>query len=333
MATSYKKKYPKKLMAQWYEHMLFIRRFEEKCAQMYGQQKIRGFCHLYSGQEACVAGAVSALKKGDCYITAYRDHALPLALGSSPNGVMAELFGKGTGLSKGNGGSMHLFDKERKLFGGHGIVGGQIPLGVGIAFAEKYKKTDHLCIVYMGDGAVRQGAFHESLNLAMMYELPVIFAVENNGYAMGTSVERSSNVQDLHTLGEAYDMPSRAVDGMSVFEVHEAVSKAAKSARGGVPYYLEFRTYRYRGHSMSDPAQYRTKEEVAEYRDRDCIETLKAVLSAEKVLSDQELKAIETEIKRKVTEAVAHAEQAPYPDPSTVTEHVYVEKDYPFTTD
>lgn len=333
MAMRSKGKYTKKMMARWYEDMLLIRRFEEKCAQMYGQQKIRGFCHLYSGQEACIAGAVSALKVGDSYITAYRDHGMPLALGSSPNRVMAELFGKGTGLSGGNGGSMHLFDKARKFFGGHGIVGGQIPLGVGIAFAEKYKKTGYLCIVYMGDGAVRQGAFHESLNLAMTYKLPVIFAVENNGYAMGTSVERSSNVRDLYTLGEAYDMPSYPVDGLSVFAVHEAVSKAAVSARKGTPTFLELRTYRYRGHSMSDPAKYRTKEEVARYKQKDCIETLQKTMLQEKTLQQGELDAIGQRVKQKVTEAVAYAEEDFYPSPDTVTQHVYVEADYPFTTD
>src|SRR5210317_1569054 len=210
--------FSKKQYLEWFEQMLLMRRFEEKAGQLYGQQKIKGFCHLYIGQEACAAGSVSALRKGDKYITAYRDHAHPIALGSDPNKVMAELFAKETGISKGRGGSMHIFDKENGFFGGHGIVGGQIPLGAGIAFAEQYKKTDKLCITYMGDGAVRQGAFHEALNLAMHYKLPVIFAIENNGYAMGTSVQRTSNVTDLYTLGEAYDMPSKSVDAMNVEE-------------------------------------------------------------------------------------------------------------------
>ena len=334
MRTPHKDKYTKGTIAWWYETMLLIRRFEEKCAQMYGRQKIRGFCHLYSGQEACAAGAVSALRKGDSYITAYRDHGIPLALGSDPNCIMAELFGKATGLSSGNGGSMHIFDKERNFFGGHGIVGGQIPLGTGIAFAEKYKKTKHVCITYMGDGAVRQGAFHESLNLAMIYQLPVIFAVENNGYAMGTSVARSSNVRDLYTLGEAYDMPSRPVDGMSVFEVHEAVAEAAVHARAGKgPTFLELRTYRYRGHSMSDPGQYRTKEEVEKYRGLDCIEMLKKVIAKEKILSAKVLEQAGARVKEKVVASVVYAEEAPYPDAASVTKNVYVESDYPFTRD
>ena len=192
----------------WYENMLLIRRFEEKAGQLYGQQKIRGFCHLYIGQEACATGSVSALRKGDKYITAYRDHGHPIALGTDPNVVMAELFGKATGCSKGKGGSMHIFDKEKGFVGGHGIVGGQVPLGAGLAFAEKYNKTGNLCMCYMGDGAVRQGAFHETLNLAMTWKLPVIFVIENNGYAMGTSVERTSNVTDLYKIGAAFDMPS-----------------------------------------------------------------------------------------------------------------------------
>jgi pyruvate dehydrogenase E1 component alpha subunit len=200
--------FPKETYMFWYESMQLMRKFEEKCGQLYGMQKIRGFCHLYIGQEACAAGAVTALTKDDKWITAYRDHAHPLALGTSPNKVMAELYGKETGSSKGNGGSMHIFDKEKNFFGGHGIVGAQIPLGAGIGFAEKYNKTKNLCICYFGDGAVRQGAFHEALNLAMLWKLPVIFVVENNGYAMGTSVKVTSNVTDLYTLADEYDMPS-----------------------------------------------------------------------------------------------------------------------------
>ena len=219
--------FSKETYTYWYETMLLMRRFEEKAGQLYGQQKIRGFCHLYIGQEACAAGAVTALEEGDKYITAYRDHGHPIALGTEPKKIMAELYGKATGISKGKGGSMHIFDKEHHFFGGHGIVGGQIPLGTGIAFAEKYNKTNKLCITYMGDGAVRQGAFHEALNLAMTYKLPVIFAIENNGYAMGTSVARTSNVHNLSQLADAYEMPSESVDAMKVEEVHNAVSKAA----------------------------------------------------------------------------------------------------------
>src|SRR3954466_8283211 len=208
----------------WYESMQLMRKFEERAGQLYGMQKIKGFCHLYIGQEACVAGAVSATTKDDKWITAYRDHAHPLALGTDPKAVMAELFAKETGISKGKGGSMHIFDKEHGFFGGHGIVGAQVPLGAGIGFAEKYNKTGNLCICYMGDGAVRQGAFHEALNLAMLWKIPVIFVIENNGYAMGTSVKRTSNVTELYTLADAYDMPSEPVDAMSVEAVHTAVA-------------------------------------------------------------------------------------------------------------
>ena len=225
--------FSKETYMTWYESMLLMRRFEEKAGQLYGQQKIKGFCHLYIGQEACVAGAVSALEEGDKFITAYRDHAHPIALGTDPKYIMAELYGKETGVSKGKGGSMHMFDKEHNFFGGHGIVGGQVPLGAGIAFAEKYNKTKNLCMTYLGDGAVRQGAFHEALNMAMTMKLPVIFVIENNGYAMGTSVKRTSNVTNLYTLGEAYDMPSEPVDAMSAENVHNAVKKAAERARNG----------------------------------------------------------------------------------------------------
>src|SRR6478735_1774891 len=269
--------FSKETYLYWYESMLLMRKFEEKAGQLYGMQKIRGFCHLYIGQEACASGAVSALKKGDKYITAYRDHAHPLALGTSPNKVMAELYAKETGVSKGKGGSMHIFDKEHGFFGGHGIVGAQVPLGAGIAFSEKYNKTGNLCICYMGDGAVRQGAFHEALNLAMLWKIPVIFVIENNGYAMGTSVARTSNVHELYKLGESYDMPSEPVDAMNVEAVHEAVARAAARARAGEgPTLLEFRTYRYKGHSMSDPMKYRTKEELESYKQRDPIEQVRA---------------------------------------------------------
>ncbi|MCY4418767.1 MAG: pyruvate dehydrogenase (acetyl-transferring) E1 component subunit alpha [Cytophagales bacterium] len=315
----------------WYERMMLMRRFEEKSAQLYGRQKIKGFCHLYIGQEACAAGAVSALKKADKYITAYRDHALPIALGTEPKYVMAELFGKKTGTSKGRGGSMHIFDLNKGFFGGHGIVGGQIPLGAGIAFAEKYQKTQHVCITYMGDGAVRQGAFHETMNLAMIYNLPVIFVIENNGYAMGTSVERTSNVTKLYQLGSAYDMPSYEVDGMSVEDVHVAVQKAAQRARiGEGPTLLEMNTYRYKGHSMSDPAQYRTKEELQSYKEKDPIIQLKATILKKDLLGEKEIEEIDQKIKNQVDQAVSFAEESPYPSTEDVYEHVYVEKDYPF---
>jgi pyruvate dehydrogenase E1 component alpha subunit len=278
-----------------------------------------------------VAGAVSALEKGDKYITAYRDHAHPIALGTDPKYIMAELFAKATGISKGKGGSMHIFDKENNFFGGHGIVGGQIPLGVGIAFAEKYQKTNKLCVTYMGDGAVRQGAFHESLNLAMIYKIPVIFVIENNGYAMGTSVARTSNVTELYTLGEAYDIPSAPVDAMKVEEVHKAIAIAAERARAGKgPTLLEFRTYRYKGHSMSDPAKYRTKEEVAEYKSQDPVEQVKATILSKKLATDKQMEEIGEKIKKQVGEAVEFAEQSPFPDPSEAFKDVYVQADYPY---
>ena len=341
MATTTKNKkstgkssFSKETYMQWYEQMMLMRRFEEKAGQLYGQQKIKGFCHLYIGQEACAAGSISALKDGDKYITAYRDHAHPLGLGTDPKHIMAELFAKETGVSRGKGGSMHLFDKERNFVGGHGIVGGQIPLGAGLAFAEKYNKTDNLCICYMGDGAVRQGAFHEALNLAMTYMLPVIFVIENNGYAMGTSVERSSNVTNLHLLGDAYHMPSETIDAMSVENVHVSVEKAAERARsGGGPTLIEFRTYRYKGHSMSDPAKYRTKEEVAEYKKKDPIEQVKDTILKKKYATEDELAAIDAKIKGIVEESVKFAEESRFPDTPQAYEDVYVQKDYPFIQD
>ena len=315
----------------WFENMLFQRRFEEKTGQLYGQQKIKGFCHLYIGQEACSSGSVSALKEGDKWITAYRDHGQPLALGSDPKKVMAELMAKSTGISKGKGGSMHMFDKEKGFFGGHGIVGAQVPLGAGIAFAEKFNKTDNLCICMMGDGAVRQGAFHEALNMAMTWKLPVIFVIENNGYAMGTSVERTSNVRELYTLGEAFDMPSAPVDAMNPENVHVAVEEAADRARrGDGPTLLEFRTYRYKGHSMSDPAKYRSKDEVADYKDRDPIEFVRAKILDNKWATADDLKAIDTKIKAEVEEAVKFAEESSYPDPSEAYKDVYAQEDYPY---
>jgi pyruvate dehydrogenase E1 component alpha subunit len=329
-----KLQHPKERYMFWFENMLLQRRFEEKAGQLYGQQKIRGFCHLYIGQEACSSGAATALTKGDKYITAYRDHGIPLALGTSPNAIMAELYGKKTGTTKGKGGSMHIFDKEVGFIGGHGIVGAQIPLGAGIAFAEKYNKTGKLCICYFGDGAIRQGAFHEALNMAMTWKLPVIFVVENNGYAMGTSVARSSNVTELYTLGEAYDIPSEPVDGMSVEAIHESVSRAAERARKGEgPTFLEFRTYRYRGHSMSDPQKYRSKEEVEDYKQRDPIEQIRAVILENNLATEEELDAIDKKIKETVAESVQFAEESEFPDASEAYTDVYVESDYPFVMD
>lgn len=330
--TSAKKaSFSKDTYMNWFESMLLMRRFEEKAGQLYGQQKIRGFCHLYIGQEACAAGAVSALKKGDKYITAYRDHAHPIALGSDPKKVMAELYGKETGISKGKGGSMHMFDRENHFLGGHGIVGAQIPMGAGIAFAEKYNETGLLCMCSMGDGAVRQGAFHEALNLAMTMKLPVIFAIENNGYAMGTSVKRTSNVTELYQLGESYDIPSEPVDAMKVEEVHKAVEKAAARARkGDGPTLLEFRTYRYKGHSMSDPAKYRTKEEVEEYKSQDPIEQVRATILKNKYATEEELKEIDKRIKDEVMETVKFSEESDFPPASDAYTDIYAEPGYPY---
>ncbi len=329
-----KTEFSKETYLRWYEMMYLMRKFEDKAGQLYGMQKIRGFCHLYIGQEACAAGAITALTKDDKWITAYRDHAHPLGLGTSPNQVMAELYGKETGITKGKGGSMHIFDKSKNFFGGHGIVGGQIPLGAGIAFAEKYNKTKNLCICHMGDGAVRQGAFHETLNLAMLWKLPVIFVIENNGYAMGTSVKRTSNVTELYTLGDAYDMPSEPVDAMSVEAVHVAVAKAAERARSGEgPTLLEFRTYRYKGHSMSDPQKYRTKEEVDEYKQRDPVEVVKQTILDKKFATEKELEVIENRVHGQVEESVKFAEESNFPDPKEALTDIYVQADYPFVAD
>ena len=323
--------YSKETYAFWYESMLLMRRFEEKAGQLYGQQKIRGFCHLYIGQEACASGAITALTKDDKWITAYRCHAHPLGLGTDPGAIMAELYGKATGTTKGKGGSMHIFDKERNFLGGHGIVGAQIPMGLGVAFAEKYAGTKNQCIAKMGDGALRQGAVHEAFNLAMLYKTPVIFVIENNGYAMGTSVARTSNVTELYKIGDAYDMPSFPVDGMNVETIHEAVAEAAARARrGDGPTLLEFRTYRFKGHSMSDPQKYRSKEEVEEYKQRDPIEQVLYTIRENELLSEVEIEAINKKVKSKVDDAVKFAEESPWPDGMDAFKDVYVQEDYPF---
>ncbi|MBI2269821.1 MAG: pyruvate dehydrogenase (acetyl-transferring) E1 component subunit alpha [Bacteroidetes bacterium] len=324
-------KFDKKTYLYWYELMLLMRRFEERSGQLYIQQKIRGFCHLYIGQEALAAGAESATRKEDRVITAYRDHAHPIARGVQPKYVMAELFAKATGCSKGKGGSMHMFSKEHNFFGGHGIVGGQIPLGAGIAFADKYNGNESVTLCYMGDGAVRQGALHEAFNMAMLWKLPVIFIIENNNYAMGTSVERTSNVHDLYKLGLSYEMPSFAVDGMSCEAVHKAIASAAEHARKGKgPTLLEMKTYRYRGHSMSDPGTYRSKEEVEDYKKKDPIELVLATLKKNDWITDKEVEAMEAKIKAIVDDSIKFAEESPYPDPSELYKDVYTQGDYPY---
>jgi pyruvate dehydrogenase E1 component alpha subunit len=311
--------------------MLLIRRFEEKAGQLYGMGLIGGFCHLYIGQEAVVAGAISVIRDTDNMISAYRDHVHPIAKGVSPNAIMAELFAKITGCSKGKGGSMHMFSAEHKFFGGHGIVGGQIPLGAGIALADQYNGNDNVTLCYMGDGAVRQGALHEAFNMAMLWKLPVVFIIENNFYAMGTSVERTSNVHDLYKLGLSYDMPSKPVDGMSVEAVHEATEWAVNRARKGEgPSLLEIKTYRFRGHSMSDPGKYRTKEEVEEYKKLDPIEQVLETLKKNKWITESEIEATEQKIKEIVEESVRFAEESPYPGPEELYMDVYVQEDYPY---
>lgn len=326
-----KSQHSKETYMFWFENMLLMRRFEEKAGQLYGQQKIKGFCHLYIGQEACASGAATALRKGDKWITAYRDHGIPLALGTSADAVMAELFAKQTGCSKGKGGSMHIFDKSVGFVGGHGIVGAQIPLGAGLAFAEKYNKTGNVSITYMGDGAVRQGALHEAFNMAMLWKLPAIFVIENNGYAMGTSVARTSNVTELYKLGLSYDMPSEAVNGMVVEDIHEAVARAADRARrGDGPTLLEFRTYRFKGHSMSDPAKYRAKEELEQYRLQDPIELVRKTVLELGFASEADLEQIEEKVQAIVQKSVQFAEDSDYPPVDEIYKDIYMQADYPY---
>ena len=289
---------------------------------------------MYIGQEAVLAGISEAIRPTDRMVTAYRDHAHPLVLGTDPKNVMAELYGRVTGTSKGKGGSMHMFDKERNLFGGHGIVGGQIGLGAGIAFADKYRKEDHVTLCFFGDGAARQGILHETFNMAMTWKLPVIFIVENNKYAMGTSVERTSNVTDLETMGASYRMPSATVDGMSPEAVCEAIAIAAERGRKGEgPTLLDIQTYRYKGHSMSDPQKYRTKDELHEYQGKDPIEYVKNVLMAQGWNTEAEIKAVEKEIKAEVEGAIEFAENSPYPEAHELYEDVYMTENYPFVKD
>jgi pyruvate dehydrogenase E1 component alpha subunit len=324
-------KFSKETYVKWYRDMLLMRRFEEKSGQLYIQQKFGGFCHLYIGQEAVVAGTVSASKPTDLHMTAYRDHAHPIGLGTDVRVLMAELYGRTTGCSKGKGGSMHFFDKSKNFMGGHGIVGAQIPMGTGVAFAEKYKGTDNVVFVSMGDGAVRQGALHETFNMAMMWKLPVIYIIENNNYAMGTSVQRTTNVTDLSKIGASYEMPSRSVNGMSPEAVHDAIEEAVDRARKGEgPTLLDIRTYRYKGHSMSDPQKYRTKEEVAEWTEQDPIEHCLQMIRENNWLTDAEVEEIDAWVKTEVEEAVKFAEESPYPEADDLYDDIYQEQDYPF---
>ena len=302
-------------LLKYYRDMLLIRRFEEKAGQIYGMGLIGGFCHLYIGQEAVVVGLEAAAKEGDKRVTSYRDHGHMLACGMDPNGVMAELTGREGGYSKGKGGSMHMFSREKHFYGGHGIVGAQVPLGAGLAFADKYLGNDNVTFVYYGDGAANQGQVYETYNMAELWDLPVVFVIENNQYAMGTSVKRSTKSTSLFGRGEAFGIPGEQVDGMDVLAVKEAGQKAVAHCRAGKgPYILEVMTYRYRGHSMSDPAKYRTREEVQKMRDeRDAIENVRELMLQGKHASEDELKAVDKEIKEIVNASAEFAKDSPEP--------------------
>lgn len=308
----------------FYREMLQIRRFEEKAGQMYGMGLIGGFCHLYIGQEAVVVGMQAALEPQDTVITTYRDHGHMLACGMEPRGVMAELTGRSDGYSKGKGGSMHMFSTEKNFYGGHGIVGANVPLGTGIAFAHKYREDNGVCLTYFGDGAVNQGQVYESFNMAALWQLPVIYVIENNRYGMGTSVERASAGTQLWQRGQAYGIPGEQPDGMDVRAVNAAARGAIEHVRGGNgPFILEMQTYRYRGHSMSDPAKYRSKEEVQKIRaEQDPLDTLKAVLIERGDASEDELKTYDRDVRATINEAADFAQASPEPDPAELYTNV-----------
>ncbi len=312
-------------MLLYYRRMLLIRRFEEKAGQLYGMGLIGGFCHLYIGQEAVVVGLEASARVGDKRITAYRDHGHMLACGMDANGVMAELTGRADGYSRGKGGSMHMFSREKDFYGGHGIVGAQVPIGAGLAFSDKYKGNDSVTFVYFGDGAANQGQVYETFNMASLWQLPVVFVIENNQYAMGTSVSRASSTPDLYTRGASFGIEGETVDGMNVVAVRDAGAKAAKHARSGAgPYILEMKTYRYRGHSMSDPAKYRTREEVQSVRStRDPIDQARDMLVEAGYADQDSLKSIDQEIKAEVNEAAEFSRSSPEPDPSELWTDVY----------
>jgi pyruvate dehydrogenase E1 component alpha subunit len=314
-------------LLSYYKDMLLIRRFEEKAGQLYGMGLIAGFCHLYIGQEAVVVGVQAALDPDDQVITGYRDHGHMLAAGMTSRGVMAELTGREGGYSRGKGGSMHMFSREKNFYGGHGIVGAQVPIGAGLAFSNRYKGNDAVCISYFGDGASNQGQVYEAFNMASLWKLPVIFVIENNQYAMGTSVARASAETELFKRGISFEIPGEFVDGMDVLAVRDAAARAVTRAREGEgPFILEMKTYRYRGHSMSDPAKYRTREEVQEMRDHhDPIEMLKAKLVAAGHIDDAGLKKIEAEVREVVNDAAQFAQDSPEPDPAELWTDVLVE--------
>jgi pyruvate dehydrogenase E1 component alpha subunit len=323
--TTKKSNTSKEKLLRYYREMLLIRRFEEKAGQLYGMGLIGGFCHLYIGQEAVVVGLEAAAEEGDKRVTSYRDHGHMLAAGMDPKGVMAELAGREGGYSRGKGGSMHMFSVEKHFYGGHGIVGAQVPIGTGLAFADKYKENGRVTFTYFGDGAVNQGQVYEAFNMASLWELPVIYVIENNQYAMGTSVKRSSSTPEFYTRGEAFGIPGEAVDGMDVQAVKAAGEKAVAHCRAGKgPYILEMKTYRYRGHSMSDPAKYRTREEVQKVREtRDAIEHVRELLITGKHASEDELKGIDKEIKAVISEAADFARESPEPPASELWTDIY----------
>ncbi len=313
-------------LQRYFRDMLLIRRFEEKAGQLYGMGLIGGFCHLYIGQEAVVVGMQAAQKDGDSVITSYRDHGHMLACGMEARGVMAELTGRIGGYSHGKGGSMHMFSREKAFYGGHGIVGAQVPIGAGLAFAHKFKNDGHVSVVYFGDGAVNQGQVYETFNMAALWKLPVVFVIENNKYGMGTSQARHA-AGELYKRGEAYGIPGKKVDGMNVLKVREAADEAIQHARSGHgPMLLEMETYRYRGHSMSDPAKYRSKDEVEEWRSKhDPIETLRELMVKEKVLSEEGFKLLERDVKDIVNDSAEFAQSSPEPDPSELWTDILVD--------
>ena len=324
--TQKKKKISQEIIV-FYKDMQLIRRFEEKAGQLYGMGLIGGFCHLYIGQEAVVVGLEAVAMKGDQRITSYRDHGHMLACGMEPKGVMAELMGRKDGYSKGKGGSMHMFSKEKDFYGGHGIVAAQVPIGAGLAFSNLYKKTNNVSFTYFGDGAANQGQVYETFNMASLWKLPIIFIIENNQYAMGTSIKRSSSTPDLYTRGSAFGIPGELVNGMDVQAVKKAGAKAAKHCREGKgPYILEMKTYRYRGHSMSDPARYRTRQEVNKIKEeQDPIDLIRSTILNKKYATEEQLKEIDTEIKKSIIDAAEFAQQSPQPDESELWTDIYQE--------
>jgi pyruvate dehydrogenase E1 component alpha subunit len=307
-----------------YRQMLLVRRFEEKSAEAYSMGKIGGFCHLYIGQEAVAIGAISAIRRDDYVLTSYREHAHAIAKGISPEAVMAELYGKAGGCSRGKGGSMHMFDKECNFLGGHAIVGGQIPLATGVAFATKYKGTDQVTLCFFGEAAVNQGAFHESLNMAQLWKLPCIYVCENNQYGMGTSLDRAMSFQNISEKACAYEIASEFVDGMDVLAVREATVRAVERARkDSLPTLLEVRTYRFMGHSMSDPGSYRTRAEIEKYQERDPVKLFSAALREKQIIDDAGLEEMEKGVREEIEKAVRFAEESPQPEPDELFADVY----------